>query len=193
VQRWCRIIPAPFNKKNAKDLLDELDIKIEPYEVVKSPEDDEGLLLIFKDTVHRLTTGVNDLLQMFKKSYQFERRLQDWGYQIQHCTESEARGHLTSGSFEAALFLPKIRKEQVIGVALEKQIFTPKATRHRLPARPVSVNVPLSILRDKDSSIEEANRKLADHLRKREIKRYESGAKWMGRIYDEVLYVFSDL
>lgn len=191
VQRWCRIIPAPFSEKNAEALLAELDLRLESYEVVESPEDDKSLLLIFKDSTYRIVTDGDDLVENIKKSYNLERRLQDWGYQIQHCTESEAREHLTSGSFEATLYLPKVDKQNVLEVAQEKRIFTPKATRHRLPARPVAVNVPLSLLRDKESTVEEANRKLAEQLKSKTITRYDPGTRWMGRTYDEVLYVFS--
>jgi hypothetical protein len=192
VQRWCRLIPAPFNEKNAETLLAELDLKLEPYELVESLEDDDSLLLLFKDIVYRIITDGDDLVEKIKKSYNLERRLHEWGYQVQHCTESEAKEHLTSGSFEATMYLPKVGKKNVLDVAQENRVFTPKATRHRLPARPVAVNVPLSMLRDKESTVEEANRKLSDKLKKMTLKRYNPGTKWMGRTYDEVLYVFSE-
>jgi len=192
VQRWCRIIPAPFSEKNAEALLAELELQLKPYEIVESPENDESFLLIFKDKVYKIITNDDDLVEMIKKSYNLEQRLQEWGYQIQHCTESEAREHLTSGSFEATIYLPKVEKKNVLEVAQDNRVFTPKATRHRLPARPVAVNVPLSLLKDNTSSVEEANRKLAEHLKDRPLKRYDPGTKWMGRTYDEVLYVFSE-
>jgi len=191
VHRWCRLIPAPFNEKNAEMLLAELDLKLEPYELVESLEDDESLLLLFKDTVYRIITDGDDLVEKIKKSYNLERRLHEWGYQVQHCTESEAKEHLTSGSYEATMYLPRVGKKNVLDVAQENRVFTPKATRHRLPARPVAVNVPLRLLRDKVSTVEEANKKLADHLKDKTLKRYDPGTKWMGRTYDEVLYVFS--
>jgi len=192
VQRWCRLIPAPFNEKNAETLLAELDLKLEPYELVESLEDDDSLLLLFKDTVYRIITDGDDLVEKIKKSYNLERRLHEWGYQVQHCTESEAKEHLTSGSFEATMYLPRVGKKNVLDVAQENRVFAPKATRHRLPARPVAVNVPLSMLRDKESTVEEANRKLANKLKRMTLKRYDPGTKWMGRTYDEVLYVFSE-
>ena len=192
IQRWCRIIPAPFSKGDAEKLLKELDLRLEPYDLVKSPDDDGGLLLIFKDTGYRIVSDSSDLLDVFRKSYQLERRLQEWGYVIQHCTESEAREDLTSGSYEASIYLPKIEKKEVVELATEKKILTPKATRHKLPARPVAVNVPLTLLRDKKISIEDANKRLADILRKKKLTRYDPGMEWMGRTYDEVLYVFSD-
>jgi hypothetical protein len=55
------------------------------------------------------------------------------------------------------------------------------------------VNVPLSLLRNNEINLDEANRALAMHLNKKKVKRYDHGMKWMNRAYDEVLYVFSDL
>ena len=37
VQRWCRVIPAPFTEQNAEQLLDELNLSHEPYDLVESP------------------------------------------------------------------------------------------------------------------------------------------------------------
>jgi hypothetical protein len=98
-----------------------------------------------------------------------------------------------ASGYEATIYIPKVEKQEVIDMATRNQVFTPKATRHRLPARPLGVNVPISLLRDKDISLDEANRVLAQHLAKKKVKRYDYGMKWMGRAYDEVLYVFSDL
>jgi hypothetical protein len=192
IQRWCRMVPAPFNEKNAETLLKELNLKHEPFDLVESPEDDESLLLIFKDSGIKIITEDETLVEAFKKSYKLERRLKEWGYKIVHCTESEARENLTSGSFEATMYLPKVDKSQVLDVAQHKTVLTPKATRHRLPARPVAVNAPLSLLKDKNISVEEANRRLYDLLKDKKLERFDPGTKWMGRTYDEVLYVFSD-
>ncbi|MFC1803565.1 ParB N-terminal domain-containing protein [Thermoproteota archaeon] len=192
VQRWVRLIPAPFNKNNAETLLDELGLKLDPFELVESPEENRGLLLTFKDTAHRIITDGDDIVESFKKGYLFERKLYEWGYNVQHCTESEAKEHLTSGSYEATLYLPKVEKEDVINFASKKRVFTPKATRHKLPARPLGVNVPLSLLRDNSLSTKGANKKLSEMLKKKKLSRYDPDMKWMRRVYDEVLYVFSN-
>jgi hypothetical protein len=54
----------------------------------------------------------------------------------------------------------------------------------------VQVNVPLELLRDKEISLEEANERLRETLADKKLVRYEPGTEWMGRTYDEVLYVF---
>jgi|GEM_PF-390391 L-serine kinase (ADP) len=192
VQRWCRVIPGPFSEKNAKEFLDSVGLTMEPFEIVESPDEDRGLLIVFRNTAYKLVSDSNDLVDLFKRSYQLELNLEEYGYEIKHCTESQAVDLMSSG-YEATLYIPKVEKQEVVDIATNNQVFTPKATRHRLPARPLSVDVPLSLLRNTEISLEEANTQLAEHLNKKTLTRHDHGAEWMGRIYDEVLYIFSDL
>lgn len=191
VQRWCRVIPGPFSERHAKDFLDSVDLSMEPFEIVDSPDEDGGLLIVFRNTSYKLISNSNDIIDLFNKSYQFELDLEEYGYEIKHCTESQAIDLMASG-YEATVYMPKVQKQQVIDIATNNQVFTPKATRHRLPARPLSLDVPLSLLRNTEISLEEANNRLVKHLSKKKVTRFDQGAEWMGRTYDEVLYVFSD-
>jgi hypothetical protein len=190
VQRWCRVIPGPFGAEKAEEALAAIDLRMEPYEPTRSPDEEGGLLLIYRDQTYRLIQRGEDPLQAFKRSHELENLLTTWGYRISHCTEAEAMDRVDSGEYEAALFLPKVEKSQVVEAAERGQVFTPKATRHRLPARPVQVNVALELLRDKEISLEEANAHLRETLSGKKLVRYETGTEWMGRTYDEVLYVF---
>lgn len=61
---------------------------------------------------------------------------------------------------------------------------------NRLSAIPVQVYIPLELLRDQKISLEEANARLRETLKDKKLVRYEPGTEWMGRTYDEVLYVF---
>ena len=191
VQRWCRVIPGPFSIKNAEEFIASVDLSMEPFEIVKSPDEENGLLIVFRDTSYKLVSNSNDLLDLFKRSYKLELNLEEYGYEIKHCTESQAIDLMNSG-YEATLYMPKVKKHEVINLAIQNQVFTPKATRHSLPARPLSVNVPLSLLRNKDISLEKATRRLTRHLKKMTLIRQDQGAEWMGRKYDEVLYIFSN-
>jgi hypothetical protein len=192
VQRWCRVVPFPFNAKKAEELFDELGLEYEQIDLVESPEDDGSLMLVFKDSVFKVITDEDDLVEAFRKSHLIEQKLENLGYKITHCTESEAQEALTNGSYQATLYLPSIEKAQVLDLAIQHKILTPKATRHNLPARPVGVNVPLSLLRNTCVSLDEANQQLHDLLTSKTITRYDARAEWMGRIYDEALYVFSE-
>ncbi len=190
VQRWIRVIPRPFCAEKAEEALAALGLRMEPYEPASSPDEEDGLLLIFRDQTYRLTQNGEDLLEAFKRSHELESLLETWGYRISYCAEAEATDRVDSGEYEAALYPPKVEKSQVVEAAERGQVFTPKATRHRLPARPVQVNVPLGLLRDKEISLEEANARLRETLSGKKLARYEPGTEWMGRTYDEVLYVF---
>lgn len=192
VQRWCRVIPGPFSERHAKDFLSDVDLSMEPFEIVESPDEDSGLLIVFRNTAYKLVSSSNDLIDLFKRSYQLELNLEEYGYEIKHCTESQAIDLMSSG-YEATLYIPKVEKQQVVDIATNNKVFTPKATRHRLPARPLSLDVPLSLLRNTEITLEEANARLAEYLKKKTVTRYDQGAEWMGRTYDEVLYIFSDL
>jgi hypothetical protein len=192
IQRWCRVIPEPFSERHARNFLASVGLSMEPFEIVESPDEDNGLLIVFRDTAYKLRSDSNDLVDLFKRSYQLELNLEEYGYEIKHCTESQAMDLMASG-YEATLYIPKVEKQQVVDIATNNQIFTPKATRHRLPARPLSLDVPLSLLRDTEIRLKEANARLAEHLNKKTVSRYDHGSEWMGRIYDEVLYIFSDL
>jgi len=189
VQRWCRVISGSFGAERAEEALAALGFTMEPHEL-NNPDEEGGLLLIYRDQTYRLTQKGEDLLQAFKLSHELEKILTTWGYRISHCTEGEAENRVDSGDYEAALYPPKVEKSQVVEAAVQGKIFTPKATRHRLPARPVQVNVPLELLRDKEISLEEANARLRETLADKKLVRYEPGTEWMGRTYDEVLYVF---
>ncbi len=190
VQRWCRVVPGPLGAEDLEEALDALDIGTEPYEPSKSPDEEGGFLLVYRGQKRRLIRSGEDLLQAFRRSRELENKLTERGHRIAYCTEAEAAEGVASGAYEAALYPPKVGKSQVVEAAEQGRVFAPKATRHLLPARPVQVNVPLKLLRDKEMSLEEANAWLRDALSHRRLVRYESGTEWMGRTYDEVLYVF---
>lgn len=192
MQRWCRIIKGEFTPEKALNMLETHCISLTPMEEQGDPEEEDALLLVFKDSTYKADAETLDLLETFTKINQFEDKLNASGYTVNHGTETEAYKMVQSGEYAAAIYPPKIKKKQVIEVAQRHQVFTPKSTRHRLPARPVQVNAPLELLKDKEISIEEANRKLFDVLKDKKYTRYDPGAKWCGRVYDEVLYVFSD-
>jgi hypothetical protein len=190
VQRWCRAIPGPFSVGEADEAIATVGLTLEPIEPAGSLDQESSLLLVCKDQTYRLNRGGDDLLKTFKRSHELEKILVERGHRIRHLTEAEAQRGVESGEYGAALFPPKVEKRQVVETALQGMVFTPKATRHRLPARPVQVNVPLQLLRDQAISLEEANERLRRMLKDRRLSLYEPGAEWMGRTYDETLYVF---
>jgi hypothetical protein len=90
---------------------------------------------------------------------------------------------------EVVLWSPRISKEMVIDAARRKKIFTPKATRHLIPARPLNVNVPTQWFRE-DVSLQEVNLRFAEHLKRKQIQHLGPGQILNGRYYEEELFVF---
>ena len=192
VQRWCRIIPKPFDHVDADTVFKEIDLSMEPYELVDPPDEEESLILIFKEKALKFKGSLENLLEVFIKINKLETKLNNLGYEVVHCTEAEALEYVRDKHFAAALYMPKVSKKNVLEAAEKKEVFTPKATRHQLPARPVQVNVPLNLLRNLEISLIEANLRLKHLLETKNVTRYDPGKEWHGRKYDEVLYVFDD-
>ena len=190
VNRWCRIIPKTDSESSVDDVLASIDLTPEPYSLDIDPENSSELILTYKDSAFRLVSTGEDIVKLFRSAYELELLLNSKGYQVDHCTESDAKSMLSEGMAEAAIYPPQVSKEDVVDLAERGMVFTPKATRHRLPARPLRVNVPLSLLKDTDLTVEEANLVLRDFLMKKKLVRINPGRSWRGKTFDETLYVF---
>ena len=123
---------------------------------------------------------------------QIEKSLAKAGFEIGYETEDDALRKLQKREVDAVLFTPRLTKESVIEVALSGKVFSYKATRHVIPARPLFVNVPLGLLKDTEKSLEEVNEELKSMLRKRHLKKIVAGSILDGRRYEEDIYVFEE-
>ncbi len=171
VQRWCRLIPGPFTEEIAAELLGSIGFSLKPYEVVDRIDEVKGPFLRFRESVYRLVSDEDDVMKTFKKISNLELKLLKNRYDIRYCTEFEVDGYLNSGKYEAVLYPPKLKKQQVLDAATNNKIFPPKATRHTLPAMLVDVNAPLSLLSNNEISLKEANKRLAKILNIEDVKR----------------------
>jgi hypothetical protein len=91
------------------------------------------------------------------------------GCSVRYETEVESLRKLRLGKVDLVLMTPVIEKSEVIGVAKSGRLFSPKATRHIIPARPINIEVPLDLLTDISISVEEADSWLVDHLRNKKV------------------------
>jgi len=69
-------------------------------------------------------------------------------------------------------------------------VFSYKATRHIIPARPLYVNAPLSLLKNDNRPLSEVNDELRLMLQKRHLTHVPAGSLLNGRRYEEDLYIF---
>ncbi len=49
------MIPGPYGAEKAEKAQADLDLRMEPYEPVRSPDEEGALLLIYRDQTYRLT------------------------------------------------------------------------------------------------------------------------------------------
>jgi hypothetical protein len=89
------------------------------------------------------------------------------------------------------LWTPHITKDMVVEAARCGRVFTPKATRHLVAARPINVNVPIRWFRE-NVSLREINERFEEFLRKKEMRRFPPGQVINGRYYGEEVFVFFD-
>lgn len=156
-------------------------------EVLSSP--DLVLALITRDDMYFSIKRGRKVEDDFDIVKILERRIQARGT-LSYYIEDEALKKALRGEVEAALAIPKLSKKDIVELAGKGYLLPPKTTRHVIPARPMGVNVPLSLLMDRRMETEEANAVLVEQLMKRQIVRMGPGATYENRFYEEELYVF---
>jgi L-serine kinase (ADP) len=137
---------------------------------------------------------VNDAVSAYGIFNQIQEKLVGEGATLEyipcnHVHEADFCAGLNEN--EVVLWSPRITKEMVIDAARRQKIFTPKATRHLIPARPLNVNVPTEWFKE-DISLEEINIRFKAHLERKKIQHLGPGQIVHGRYYEEELFVFFD-
>jgi len=121
-----------------------------------------------------------------------EERLKRSGFEVAYETELDALSKLREQDVDAVLLTPKLTKSAIISTALSGSVFSYKATRHVIPARPLDLDVPLNLLKDSKKPLEEVNEELRQMLQKRRLRRVAAGSVIKGRRYEEDLYLFEE-
>jgi len=114
------------------------------------------------------------------------------GLIVKHETERDALQSLRARRVYAVICTPKLSKKEIAEAVISGQVFAYKSTRHIIPARPLHLNTPLSLLRNEKRPLAEVNKELKRMLQKRHIKRVPSGSILDGRRYEEELYIFEE-
>jgi len=189
---WCRVINHSSNLEKLVNSVRELGFTI------KECQRDTACKLVNE---RKATTSILSRSKCFavdgsqktiKEIYdaikQIEFKLQSKGYSVGYDTENDAKDKVSSGKVLSTLIVPNVSKKDVVTVALRGEVFAHKTTRHVIPVRPLSVNVPLEWLRGK-LSIKKVNETLVKHLSKKRVKRLPPG-QVLDRRYEEELYIF---
>lgn len=134
--------------------------------------------------------------QSLKEAYDIikrvENRLRDFALEILYETELDALRKLREGKVDVVLLTPRLTKSSVIRTALSGSVFSFKSTRHVIPARPMCLDVSLSLLQNDEKPLDEVNDELRRMLQKRHLTHLPAGSILDGRRYEEDLYLFAD-
>ncbi len=187
--RWCRTIPKPFGRRDAERIIGGNGASLRLAKGVNSTQSTD-LLLAFGDGTYVVESPEKKLMSVYRLSHRLEQALIGEGYAVGHMGEDDATRYLATGDFSAILCPPVITKEQVVDVVQRGEVFPPKSTRHRIPARPIGVGLPLATLRDEERTLEEVNLSLGKQLKSSRLRRLPPGSTYRGRRFEDTLYVF---
>jgi len=123
---------------------------------------------------------------------QIEEELKKFDLDVTYETELDALSKLRDHEVDVVLLTPRVTKGSIINTALSGSVFSFKTTRHVIPARPLNLNVPLTLLRNSEKSINGVNNELKGMLQRRHLKHVAAGSVLDGRRYEEDLYLFEE-
>lgn len=137
-------------------------------------------------------SSFQSLLEAYNIIQQIENRLKSSSLEIGHETEADALRKLEEQKVDVVMLTPKLTKDSVKSTALSGKVFAFKSTRHVIPARPMYLNIPLSLLRSNEKSLDELNTELKRTLDQRRLTHMPAGSILDGRRYEEELYLFAN-
>jgi len=190
LDRWCRTFRGDIKTDDVIFRAQELGVTITLIE--DDVYDESKTLIISNGQSYQLKAPFDGVEQEFSVVSELESWAISMGIKVKHETYQDALMHLKQGIYPLILCPPKLNKSQVINVTQNGNVFTHKATRHRIPARPMGLNIPLSILQDPNLTVEEANELLSQYLHNKSLKRIPPGGILFNRRYDEEVFIFED-
>lgn len=142
------------------------------------------------DASFLICSNFQDLREAYSHVKLIEEALKSNSVKVEHETENDAFLKLKEGIVEAVLLTPRLSKKIIVETALSGQVFAYKATRHVIPARPLRINVPLTLLKDERKTLEQVNEEFMQNLKGKTLKRMPAGSIIEGRRYEEDVYIF---
>ena len=191
VERWFRAIPEHLHKERVEEIAEGLGMELIPLDY-SGVKDLSYPVLRLRDGSNFALAPRPDSLRCIDTLRSFELRLEAMGYEMDYNTETDADAKLTRSAVSAVLQPPALGKEQVVSSVVRGHVLPCKATRHVIPGRPVGVDVPLTLLKNHEISLEEANARLAALIERKTTEDMPPGTLWRGRRYDEHTCIFAD-
>ena len=188
VKRWIRGV------RGGSALLEDLKVRLH---LTKVGSVDEAIMMVDERKAsaslltlrHPLISTIpyTGLTSVFSLVNSFDRLISLNSFHYEGFREEEISLLLRTGYF--LLYVPVPSKEDVLRSGLSGKLFPPKYTRHIIPARPTGISFPLEFLKPY-KSLKEARKRLVMLLSGKDRKVLPPNSLYMGRIYEEKLYVF---
>jgi len=191
VERWFRTISDHLPKERIEEVAGGLGMALIPLDS-SAVNDASYPVLRLRDGSSFALAPRSDSLRCIEALRSFEQRLEALGYEMDYDTETDADAKLTRSAVSAVLQPPVLGKDQVVSSAVQGHVLPCKSTRHVIPGRPVGVDVPLTLLKNHELDLEEANARLATLIEQKATEDMPPGTVWRGRRYDEHMCIFAD-
>jgi uncharacterized protein YwgA len=189
---WCRVINHSSDFRKLLQLVRELGFTVEELQREKVQklvnERMATTAIISRKKCFALYGPQKNIIEIYNAINQIESKLRSESYSINYEIESDALEKVSSGKTLSILITPVVSKKDIVAAVLSRKVFTHKATRHLIPARPLFVNVPLELLQGK-LGFNKANENFVGNLFKKQIIRLPPG-QIFDRRYEEEIYVF---
>jgi hypothetical protein len=193
VGSWFRLFRVEKEDVTAEELLREAKLNYSKQHVDLENFDYAGqTVIITRSGQEFLLPDPMDLIQRSRTAVALEKAMVRRGYAVKYLSEIIAIKELkNAGDSNFVIVLPIFTKPQIRDFGLTGQLLPHKVTRHVIPSRPLEIDVPLQMLTERKTSLEEANRKLGELLAQRHINRKPAGSMVEGRRYEEELLIFA--
>ena len=188
LDRWCRTVTEKMDVDSLASEASNIGARVGTLD--PGSYDESCTSLISREKSYCLKSPEEGVLYEFNIVAFLESHICSMGMKVKNETFHDALFKLKSGEISIIVSPPRVEKEQVLEVTRRGQVFKSKATRHMIPARPIGLNIPLSILQDPNLTVEDANMILTSHLERKTIKRLPPGSMLNNRRYDEEIFIF---
>jgi len=191
---WYRVIKGANALTRVIIAVQRMGFLLEENEGIEEKVGTPPFVAVIKDRERSLV--VCSQFENLKETYEIikniENKLKASTLKVDFETEPDALRKLQEHDVDAVLLTPRLTKDAIIETALSGKVFSYKATRHIIPARPLYVNVPLSLLKNDRRPLPEVNEELRIMLQKRHLTHIPAGSLLDGRRYEEDLYIFKE-
>ena len=189
---WYRAIKGAKALRGVVAEVERLSFDVEPVKRVDEERIGVSPVLAVVKNLERnflIRASFGDLKEAYDLVKAVEEGLRVSSFEVLYETEDDALRMLRGAKVDAVLLTPRLTKDCIINTALSGEVFSYKATRHVVPARPLHVDVPLSMLRG-DRALDVVNEELRRRLERRCLRLVSAGNVFKGRRYEESVYVF---